>query len=410
MQTWTNWAGNQRFAARRIVAPTSEDEAIDAARMAIAAGHAVGMAGSAHSYTPIVATDHTLIDMTGVTGVLATYPERRTAEVLAGTTLAALGPQLWDAGLSLINLGDVDKQTIGGAIATATHGSGIAFGSLSSTVRGVRLVTGTGEVVDIDESRPDALHAAQVAVGMLGVVTRVTLDVTPAYRLQEANEILPIDDVLAGWDESVAAYRHFSFFWAPTEKSHTLYDLPYIPADHCYVKMLRELEVDPELDAREPITGETANRTGRAYLIYPDTADDAPSWVELEYMVDARHAKDSVLALRRLMQEEFPEAISPIQVRWIKGEPAFLSPMHGRDTVSISVSGELKLDWDGFLRAVDRCLQPWAPRGHWGKQHYLDHARMGAVYPELDRFLAVRQELDPRGLFLNDHLRALLGL
>lgn len=409
-QTWTNWAGNQSFGAGEIVEPRNEDDLIELVRQAVAARRPIGIVGSAHSFTPIVETSDLLIKIEGVNGVLSRSAEQQTADVLAGTTIKQMGGELWEAGLSMKNQGDIDAQTIAGAIATGTHGSGIDFGSLSSTVRGVRIVTGTGEVLDIDESQPDLLHAAQVSVGLLGVITRLTLDVMPGYRLKESNRIDHLDKVLDDWDDAVATERHYSFFWAPQDDSGALYDLPYIPANHCYVKLLEELPVDSARDAEEPITGDVGARTGRAYLIYPDTADEIATWIELEYMVDAKDAKPAFLALRELMLEKFPHETSPIEVRWTKGEPAFLSPHHGHDTCSISVSGLQKHDWDRFLRAVDETLRPWAPRAHWGKVGYLDHERMTQVYPELDRFLAIRAELDPHGLFLNDHSRRLLDL
>jgi FAD/FMN-containing dehydrogenase len=409
-QTWTNWAGNQQFAASEIAEPTTEAELIDLVQQAAAARRPMGIVGSAHSFTPIVETSDLLIKMEGVTGVLSRDAERQTADVLAGTTIKQMGGELWDVGLSMKNQGDIDAQTIGGAIATGTHGSGIEFGSLSSAVRGVRIVTGTGEVLDIDDSQPDLLHAAQVSVGLLGVISRVTLDVMPAYRLKESNRIDPLDKVLAEWDHAITTHRHYSFFWAPREDSGSLYDLPYIPTNRCYVKMLEELPVDAELDRVEPMSGSVGARTGRAYLIYPDTTDEIATWIELEYMVEAKDAKPAFLALRELMQTRFPEEISPIEVRWTKAEPAFLSPHHGHDTCSISVSGLQKYDWDRFLRAVDETLRPWAPRPHWGKVGYLDSEQLAAIYPQLDRFLAVRAELDPHGLFLNDYFREVLPL
>jgi FAD/FMN-containing dehydrogenase len=405
---WTNWAGNQQFAAQEIIRPASEDELIDAVRRAVREGKPVGTAGSAHSFTPIVQTSGLLVEMKGVNGTLSHLDQR--AEVLAGTTLHQLGQELWDRGLSMKNQGDVDAQTLAGAISTGTHGSGIRYGTLSSTVRGMRLLAGTGEIIDIDGSQPELLYAAQVSMGLLGVITRLSLDTAPAYRLRESNRMEPVEDVLERWDEAVPQYRHYSLFWAPTEDSAALYDLPYIPPDHCYVKMLDELPVESDQDRLDPPSGPVGGRTGPAYLIYPDTTSEFASWIELEYMVDAKDGKSAFLALRKLMQEKFPDAISPIQVRWTKGEKAFLSPHYGHDTCSLSVSGLKTYDWDRFLRAVDQTLRPWKPRPHWGKMGYMDREGFRATYPELDRFLSVRGELDPLGLFLNDYFRDVLGL
>jgi FAD/FMN-containing dehydrogenase len=368
------------------------------------------MAGSAHSFSPIVETSGLLLEMKGVNGILSTDPASGRADVLAGTTLSQLGRGLWEAGLSMKNQGDVDAQTIAGAISTGTHGSGPEWSTMSSTVTGVRLLAGTGELIDIDESQPDLLHAAQVSVGLLGVITRVTMEAMGAYRLRESNRIQPLQEVLDNWERAPSAYRHYSVFWAPAENSAALYELPPIPADHCYVKMLEELPVTSQADRNAPVEGPVGARTGPAYLIYPDTADDEASWVELEYMVDVARGRNAFLALRALMQHGFPEAISPIQVRWTKGEPAFISPHYGHDTCSLSVSGLKRHDWDRFLRAVDETLRPFRPRPHWGKMGFMDPAGFRAAYPELDRFLSIRAELDPHGLFLNDFFREAFSL
>jgi FAD/FMN-containing dehydrogenase len=409
-QSWTNWAANQHFSVEQIARPSSEEEVIDLTQSAVRDGRAIGMAGSAHSFSPIVQTDGLLLDMRGVSGVLATDSATHRADVLAGTTLKQLGQELWDAGLSMKNQGDVDAQTLVGAVSTGTHGSGPEWGTLSSTVTALRLVTGTGDVIDIDANQPELLHAAQVSVGLLGVITRVTMEAMPAYRLRESNRILPLREVLDTWEAAPGAYRHYSLFWAPTEDSASLYDLPPIAIDHCYVKMLEELPVNSNADRTAPPAGPVGGRTGPSYLIYPDTTDEEAGWIELEYMVDIASGRDAFLALRQLMQEEFPEAISPIQVRWTKGERAFISPHYGHDTCSLSVSGLKTHDWDTFLRAVDATLRPFTPRPHWGKMGYMDGPGFRAVYPDLDRFLDVRAELDPNGLFLNDYFRDVFSL
>ena len=409
-QTWANWADNQRFSVDEIARPASEDEVIELAQAAVRDRRPVGIAGSAHSFSPIVQTSGLLLEMKGVNGILSTDAGTSRAEMLAGTTLKQLGLELWDAGLSIKNMGDVDAQTIAGAVSTGTHGSGPQWGSLSSTIASLRLVTGTGEVMDIDQSQPDLLHAAQVSIGLLGVITRVTMEAMPAYRLREANRIAPLEEVLDTWDDAPRAYRHYSLFWAPAEESASLYGLPPIPTDHCYVKMLEELPVESEADRRAVTEGMVGGRTGPAHLIYPDTADEVATWIELEYHVDIASGRDAFLALRSLMQHGFPEAISPVQVRWTKGEPAFISPHYEHDTCSLSVSGLKKHDWDRFLRAVDETLRSFKPRPHWGTMGYMDAPGFRLTYPALDRFLAVRAELDPHGLFLNDYFRAVFSL
>jgi FAD/FMN-containing dehydrogenase len=409
-ETWSNWADNQHFSVEEIARPTREDEVVELVQGAVRDRRAIGAAGSAHSFSPVVQTSGLLLEMRGVTGILCTDSAAHRAVLLAGTTLNQLGTGLWQRGLAIKNMGDVDAQTIAGAVSTGTHGSGLQWGSLSSTISALRLVTGTGEVLDIDAGQPDLLHAAQVSLGLLGVITRVTMEATPAYRLRESNRIQPLQEVLDSWDEAPSAYRHYSLFWAPAADSASLYDLPPIPPDHCYVKMLEEVAVESEADRRQVIEGRVGERIGPANLIYPDTTSEHATWIELEYHVDVAAGRDAFLAMRALMQLGFPEAISPIQVRWTKAEPAFVSPHSGHDTCSLSVSGLKRDDWDRFLRAIDETLRPYKPRPHWGKMGYLDAAGFRAAYPDLDKFLAVRAELDPNGLFLNDFFREAFSL
>ncbi|XBS71472.1 FAD-binding protein [Acerihabitans sp. KWT182] len=264
------------------------------------------MAASGHSFTPIVQTHSLLLDLRALSGVIAVDQPQRRAEVAAGSALASLGEPLWSAGLSIENQGDIDAQSIAGAIATGTKGSGTAFGSLSSRVTSLRLVNGLGEVMDIDAATADYLRAAQVSLGMLGPVLRVGLQLVPAYRLKEENMILPMDEVLRQWDYLLAHYRHFSFWWMPGDRSADLYKLGEVPAGHCFVKLLREAPAhEPDIPQGAP-----NRRTDRAYRIYPDGSTVA-EFHELEYMVDARDAREAVDRVQHLMRTGYPREISP---------------------------------------------------------------------------------------------------
>ncbi|SCB32249.1 D-arabinono-1,4-lactone oxidase [Rhizobium multihospitium] len=402
--SWTNWGGNQLFEAEAIVRPETEDEAISAIQAAVKDGKPVRVAAGGHSFTPIVETRGILLDLAKLTGVISVDAAAKTAQVWAGSRIADLGEPLWNSGLSIANQGDIDVQSVAGAVATGTKGSGLGFGSMSSRVNGMRIVSGRGEVVDIDATMPEHLLAAQVAVGMLGPVLRIGLDLVPKYRLKEENVILPMAEVLRQWDHLLAEYRHFSFWWMPTDRSAQMYKLGEVPADHCFVKLLREVSTDlPDVPE-----GEINRRTDRAYRIYPDGTTVA-EFHELEYMVGADRAREAVDIMRGLMLKRFPYEISPLQVRWQKADRGFISPQSGRDSTSISVSGEIGRNYDPFLRAVDEALRPLAARPHWGKLHFLDRERIRALYPNYDRFQSVRHEMDPQNLFLNRHLAELFA-
>jgi len=200
MNLWSNWGGNQTFQPMKIVTPANETDAISEIRAAIAQNRAVRVAGAGHSFTPIVQTDGVLLDLSRLSGVISLDKSGHQAEVWGGSKLGALGAPLWADRLSIANQGDVDVQSIAGAVATGTKGSGTAFGSMSPMVTSMRIVNGRGDLVDIDQSDPERLRAAQVSLGLLGPVLRVGLQLVPAYRLREENVILPMTEVLRQWD------------------------------------------------------------------------------------------------------------------------------------------------------------------------------------------------------------------
>lgn len=373
-------------------------------RAALAEGFQIRVAGSGHSFTPIVETAGVLVDLSAVSGVLSTYPAGLTAEVRAGSLLSSLGEPLWNAGLSIANQGDVDVQSIAGAVATGTKGSGIEFGPMSSRVTSMRILNGAGQVVDINASTPELLAAAQVNIGLLGVVLRIGMSLLPRYGLKEENVILPMSEVFERWDDFLREYRHFSFWWMPTERSADMYKLGDLPADHCFVKLLREVPAEHLSDQ----IGAPNSRTDRAYRIYPDGTTDA-EFHELEYMVPAADAREAVARIQHLMRTEHPQEISPLQVRWQKADSAYLSGQSGRNSVSLSVSGEIGRNYDPFLRAIDKALRPYNARPHWGKLHFLDRERLHDIYPQAEAFQAVRRQMDPEDRFLNPHLAALFG-
>ena len=402
--TWTNWVGNQSCPAP-VVTPASEDEVVAEVRRALANRSCLRPAGAGHSFTPVVTTAGTVLETTGLRGITAIDSTRRRVTALPGTTVGEFGDPLWAAGLALANQGDIDTQAIAGAVATGTHGSGNALPSFSATVRACRLVDGHGEVVEIDESRPELLQAAQVAVGMLGVMTSLTLEVAPAYRLRERIEHWPFGDVLARWDELFAGHRHFSFFWLPSEASAELYGLATPPGrpmtDTCYVKRY------DEAGAGAPDDATPGRRIDRSYRIYP--SDFEANFHELEYFVPLARGREAVEAMRELMLEGQPQAVFPLEVRTTAADDAYLSSNNGRPSTVISVSGRPGDDYWPYLRSVDRLLGGFGARVHWGKLHFLTPEQLAERYPESARFIAIRRELDPEGVFLNDHLRPLFA-
>jgi hypothetical protein len=237
---------------------------------------------------------------------------------------------------------------------------------------------------------------------MLGVMTQLELQVTDAYRLKQQVDLWRWEEVLERWDELVEEHRHFGFFWLPSEESGALYNLDghgHPMTDKCYVKIYDEAMPD------EPDSAVEGRLVDRCYRIYPMVYD--PNFHELEYFVPLKRAPDAIKALRELMLRSLPQSVYPMEVRTVGPDDAYLSPNRGTATTAISVSGQPGTDYWDYLRSVDALLSQFDARVHWGKLHFLTPDRLHALYPEADRFIAIRREFDPAGTFLNPHLREL---
>jgi FAD/FMN-containing dehydrogenase len=400
MPAWTNWVGNQTCEPAELATPASEDEV----SALVASASAVRVAGAGHSFTPVVATDGLLLDLSGLGGIRSIDAERRRVVVGPATTIGDFGEPLWAAGLALANQGDIVAQQIAGAVSTATHGSGLQLGCFSSSVRRVRLVTAAGDVVEVGEDDPELLHAAQVSVGMLGVMTELELEVATAYRLRERIEHWSWDEAWEGFDEVAREHRHYSFFWMPSEDSAALYGLASPGeslTDRCHVKIYDE--VDPST----PDSDEPHRRVGPAHVIYPMVYE--PNFHELEYFVPFERGREALAAMRELMLRSLPASVFPMEVRTVGRDDAFLSHSYQRETVVISVSGTPGTDYWPYLRDVDRLLGEFDARVHWGKLHFLTRDQLYERYPRADDFVEARRRLDPDGVFLNAHLAPLFA-
>jgi FAD/FMN-containing dehydrogenase len=399
---WTNWVGNQSCDPARIASPTSEAEVCELVRAAAREGLGVRVAAAGHSFTPVVVTDGVLLDLRGLPRIRSIDSDARRVVVGPATTIGEFGEPLWAEGLGLANQGDIVAQQIAGAISTATHGSGLEYGSFSSAVRRLRLVTATGDVVEASDG--DLLHAAQVAVGTLGVVTEVELEVAAGYRLRERVDHWSWEDAWEPFEELARTHRHYSFFWMPSDDSAQLYGLaePGVSlADRCHVKIY-----DP-VDEDVPDSDEPRRRIGPAFRIYPMVYE--PNFHELEYFVPFERGREALAAMRELMLARLPASVFPMEVRTVGREPAWLSHSYERDTVVISVSGTPGTDYWPYLREVDALLGEFDARVHWGKLHFLTREQLLARYPRAADFIALRASLDPDGVFLNDHLRPLFA-
>ncbi len=407
---WRNWVGNQSFVARHMGEPASEDELAAMVAQAAREHLPVRVAGSGHSFTPVVATSGLLLSLKAMQGVVGADLTRKRVAVRAGTKIGDIGRALKSMGLSLANQGDIDTQAIAGALSTGTHGTGLTLGCLSTQAVGMRLVQPDGAILDfgVDES-PEMMAAAQVAIGMLGVMSTVTLQVVDAYNLKEKQWRDDFEACMERHDDLAASNRHFGFFWCPVRESRHLYCLPDLAAvsptkrehDVCEMKVMNVTDEVPFADQT------TFERVAYSSEIYP--IEYVPNFHELEYAIPVEHGKEALRQVRELMLTKHTNCIYPVEYRFVAGDSGMLSPYYQRASVTISVSGGPGIDYWNYLTDVDAILRPYGARPHWGKLHFNTREDMPALYPRYEAFQAIRRRLDPEGRFLNDHLRGLFG-
>lgn len=426
----TNWTGDQRWAPTRVERPTSEDELAQLVGQAARDGLKVRAAGSRHSFTDIAATDGLMIDTTGLQRVVDVDPGSRRATVEAGIKLHALGPVLADHGLALENQGDIDAQSLAGALATATHGTGARFGNLSARVVGMRLVTASGAVVDLtEESDPEGLLAARVSLGALGVASRVTIECSPLYTLERHDVPLPLAETLARLDEHVDGSDHFELFvWPYTRTAMTRTTMrtaaPPRPTPrwrHEYDELLLQnglLSLICRAGRRFPRAVPRLNRTMAAALSEARDQDHAYKvyacrrhvhFTETEYAIPRACAREAIERALRLVERRRLPILFPFEVRFARGDDAFLSTAHERDTCYIAAHQYGGMDFESFFRGFEEIMEAYGGRPHWGKRHYQGAATLRDRYPGWDRFHAVRARLDPDGVFTNAYTSRVLG-
>ena len=399
--TWTNWVGNQSFSPAAVIVARSEDEVREQVTKAAADGYGISSVGAGHSFTPIVETDGVLLDLGDLSGITGIDTNRLLVTAGPATTIAAFGQPLWDEGLSLSNQGDIDAQTIAGAIATATHGSGRRLPNFSAVLEGARLVDGTGEVVEVSgDTNADLLPALQTSIGVLGIITQVTIKVAPAYQLHARTDVMTMGELMERWDSDLEEYRHFGVFWMPTDESARLYNLEGARADDCVVKRYRAFDAEAASPALDP-----HERFGPAFEIYPMVYD--PNFHEVEYFLPLEEAHEIIAEMRHLMLRWLPWSVYPLEIRVVAKDQAWMSPNYQRDNLVVSISGEPGKDYWPYLRACDGLFSGFQGRPHWGKLHFMTADRVERLFPRYPEFVDLRRRLDPMGIFLNAHTRAL---
>jgi L-gulono-1,4-lactone dehydrogenase len=399
-------------------------------KQAAAEGLEVHAVGSAHSFTDCAASAGVTVDTTGMRRVLNVDAASGQVTVEAGIKLHELGPVLAANGLALENQGDIDRQSVAGAISTATHGTGAAFQNLSARVVGLRLVGADGQIRDLrPETDAEAYRAARVSIGALGVISAVTIQCVPLYTLHREDRKRDLDETLDRLDEYVDTNDHFEFYVFPytqtacTRETRRAHDDPD-PTPR-WRRLLEEGGVENAAllalagtGKRIPKLVPRLNRTlvslingnvteDHAYRVYASLRK--VRFNEMEYAVPQEAVPEAVRRVLDLVERHRLPILLPLEIRYAAPDDAFLSTAHGRETAYIAVHQYHGMEFETYFRGVEAIMDSYGGRPHWGKRHYQSAATLRERYPDWDRFQTVRARLDPDGVFGNDYTRRVLG-
>ena len=417
---WRNWSGAQRSSPKQWLNPRDEAELV---RQMRAAPAAMRVTGASHSFSALCNTDDTLFSLDQLSGVVRHDPATQQATLWAGTRLRDCGEPLWALGQAFSNQGDVNPQSVGGACGTSTHGTGITLGSFSSMVRGVRLVTPEGEVIEATaEQDAEVFHAATTSLGALGIVTQITLQNRTPYQLHEREWIEPLDQVLKQLDASVKNNRHFEFwcfFEAEGAIVKTLNETTApvtpkpkfnLPVDHILDLTSRIAEgvagLDGPLQRLLTALHSPVERVGRSFEIFPSARNSR--FNEMEYAVPLERGPECLLEILATVKKSSVRTLFPLEYRTVAADDCWLSPMQGRVSAAISIHQHHAADYRPLFDLVEPIFWKYGGRPHWGKLHTLDAKRLAALYPHWDDYRRVRERLDPKGRMLNAHLKKVL--
>lgn len=429
---WTNWARTESSRPAVAVAPRTPEQVVAAVLRARDTGHTVKPIGASHSFTGIGATDGIRIDMSRMRGLVGANTAQMRATVWGGTHLWEIPALLEPLGMAMPNLGDIDRQTITGATQTGTHGTGVGFGGISTGVVGAQIVTGTGEIMQIDEhTYPELLPAVALGLGALGVVLTVTLQCVPRFLLHAEEAPAPLEHVLTEWEQRVRSVDHFEFFWFPHTRSVRTKTNTRLPLDGPRKPLSRAARfLDEELANNFAFGACTAlgsvapsmvpriNRVVESVSSRRSYADESHRVLitnrrvrfrEMEYGVPLAAVPEVVRELGALIDRRGFNVSFPIEVRAAAADELMLSTASGRDSGYVAVHRYWRERDTSYFREAEAILAAHDGRPHWGKMHTLGAEQLRARYPRFGEFGAARERLDPDRVFVNPYLTRVLG-
>ncbi|MBO9695419.1 MAG: FAD-binding protein [Sphingopyxis sp.] len=415
---WSNWSGSVTAGAA-VACPRSEDELAALVRGA----NRLRVAGAGHSFMPLCESGELIVSLEDMAGALHVAADRRTARIPAGWSIRRLTAALWEEGLALANQGDVNPQSLAGAMATGTHGTGVVLGSLSTFARGFRLVGADGEARWCDATANADLYQAQrLSLGLFGVATEIEVAVVPAFHLAERIEKRRWAEIRESYDELAQQHRHIEFWFFPHSDDVILKTLD--PCDPCdppssttdmeETAFRRILDIAARLPFLTPFLQRLMMRTeigggrrGPAHAIFP--SDRTIRFEEMEYEMPRTAGLGTLDEVVGWVRKKRLPVTFPFEYRTVAADDIWMSPMNAGPVAAISMHQYARMPWATLFADAEAIFRGAGGRPHWAKRHTLDRADVAALYPMAEHYTAVRRAADPHGKFLNPHLEALFA-
>lgn len=422
--SYKNWSGSVEFNPATILAPTSEAEIQQLVQESQKSGRKIRLIGSGHSFTPLIRTGQTLVSLDKYQGLESVDKENKRATALAGTKLRFLGEKLFEQGLAQENMGDIDVQSIAGAISTGTHGTGANLQTIAAQVHSLNLVTGTGEILHCSETENhDIFKAAQISLGSLGIISKVELNLQPTYKLKYSSDKATLSEALAKLDQH-NQNRNFEMYWFPyteTVQFKTTNITEEEPrGNKGFGKWFDEMFMENGLfavlsTASRYIPGayksvsklsawgvSKGTKSDYSHKIY--ATQRFVKFQEMEYNIPAQHFQECLLEVKHTIEKENFRVHFPLELRFAKADDIWLSPAYGRDSAYIAAHMYKGMPHKPYFNALEKIFRKYEGRPHWGKMHTLTAKALAKSYPKWEEFHQIRKQLDPKGIFMNDYL------
>ncbi|WP_043706551.1 D-arabinono-1,4-lactone oxidase [Tenacibaculum ovolyticum] len=426
-----NWAENVQWNPSEIAYPSTEIEIQQVVLKAANSNKKIRTIGTGHSFTALSQTSHILVSLDKYQGLLSINKEKCQATVKGGTKLKLLGELLFNEGLAMENLGDIDSQSIAGAISTGTHGTGIGFGSISTQVIELKFINGKGDIIECSTTKNEQLFkAASLSLGCLGIITEITIQCVPSYKLTLQNNRENIHDVLATLDQRNKENRNFEFFWipytdtawtkttniventAPDKDNFFNYWTEFFLENHIFKLVCEFARYFPSQNKTvAKITAANISTIKKVYYSHKIFATPRiVKFREMEYNIPSETYKDVFKDVQNLINKKKFNIHFPIENRWVKGDDLLLSPAYKRDSTYIACHVYNKKECEPYFTALEEIFRAYDGRPHWGKMNTLKTNDISTMYPEFTTFMQLRKENDPNGVFINPYLKKLFSI